>query len=73
MKMSPKNSNDKTCKASGAGFSSYRLQATSDLRNFVVTTEHIMSAQTGNSQKKVDKIKDQDAKKRKSSGKKQIP
>lgn len=64
MKMYSKKPDDKVCKASGADFSSYRRQAISDLRNFAVTTEHIMSAQTGRiSQKKVDKIKGQDAKK----------
>ena len=61
--MSPKNPDDKAGKASGADFSSYRRQAISDLRNYAVTTEHIMSGQTGISQKKVDKIKGQDTKK----------
>ena len=56
MKMYSKNPDDIACKASGADFSSYRRQAISDLRNLAVTTEHIMSAQTGISQKKVDKI-----------------
>jgi len=67
MKMYSKNSDDKTRKASGADFSSYRRQAISDLRNIAVTTEHIMSAQTGkiSQQKKVDKIKGQGAKKEK--------
>jgi class 3 adenylate cyclase len=67
--MSPKNPDDKAGKASGADFSSYRRQAISDLRNYAVTTEDIMSGQTGISQKKVDKIKGQDAKKEELVGK----
>ena len=67
--MSPKNPDDKAGKASRADFSSYRREAISDLRNYAVTTEDIMSAQTGISQKKVDKIKGQDAKKEELVGK----
>jgi adenylate cyclase len=61
--MSPKNPDDKAGKVSGADFNSYRRQAISDLRNYAVTTDHIMSRHTGISQKKVDKIKSQNAKK----------
>jgi adenylate cyclase len=61
--MTPKNPDDQASKASGADFSSYRRQAILDLRNCGITTEDIMSSQIGISQKKVDKIKDQDAKK----------
>jgi len=61
--MSPKNPDDEASKASGADFSSYRRQTILDLPNYAITTEDIMSAQTGISQKKVDKIKNQDAKK----------
>ena len=60
--MSPKNPDDEASKASGADFSSYRRQTILDLPNYAITTEDIMSAQTGISQKKVDKIKNQDAK-----------
>jgi hypothetical protein len=60
--MNPKNPDDKVRKASGADFSSsYRAQTISDSRNCGITTEDIMPAQTGISQKKVDKIKGQDA------------
>ena len=55
--MSPKNPEDEASKASGADFSSYREQTILDLPNYAITTEDIMSAQTGISQKKVDKIK----------------
>jgi adenylate cyclase len=61
--MNLKNPDDEAGKASGADFSSYRRQAILDLRNCGITTEDIMSAQIGISQKKVDKIKNQDAKK----------
>jgi hypothetical protein len=61
--MSPKNPDDEAGKASGADFSSYPRQAILDLRNCGITTEEIMSAHIGISQKKVNKIKGQDAKK----------
>jgi class 3 adenylate cyclase len=67
--MSPKNPDDEASKASGADFSSYRRQTILDLPNYAITTEDIMSAQTGISQKKVDKIKNQDAKKEEVIGK----
>ena len=54
--MSPKNSDDKVGKASGADFSSsYRPPQIiiSDLHNCGITTEDIMPAQTGISQKKL--------------------
>ena len=63
--MSPKNPDDEASKASGADFSSYRRQTILDLPNYAITTEDIMSARAGISQKKFDKIKDQDAKKEK--------
>src|SRR5262245_38204568 len=68
-KMSPKNTEDKASKASGADLSSYQRQAIVDLSNNAVTTEDIMSAQTGISQKKIDKIKGQDTKKEELVGK----
>src|SRR5215213_9946706 len=68
--MSPKNSDDEAGKASGADFSSYRRQAILDLRNCGITTEDIMSARIGISQKKVDKIKSQEAKKEEVVGRK---
>ena len=61
--MGPKNPDDEASKASGADFSSYQRQAILDLRNCGITTEDTMSSQIGISQKKVDKIKGQDAKK----------
>ena len=67
--MSPKNPDDEASKASGADFSSYRRQTILDLPNYAITTEDIMSAQTGISQKKVDKIKNQGAKKEEVVGK----
>jgi adenylate cyclase len=67
--MSPKNPDDEASKASGADFSSYRRQTILDLRNYAITTEDIMSAQTGISQKKVDKINSQDAMKEEVVGK----
>jgi adenylate cyclase len=67
--MSPKNPDDEASKASGADFSSYREQTILDLPNYAITTEDIMSAQTGISQKKVDKIKNQGAKKEEAVGK----
>jgi class 3 adenylate cyclase len=69
-KMSPKNPDDEASKASGADFSSYRRQAILDLRNCGITTEDIMSARIGISQKKVDKIKSQEAKKKEVVGRK---
>jgi adenylate cyclase len=69
-KMSPKNPDDEAGKASGADFSSYRRQAILDLRNCGITTEDIMSARIGISQKKVDKIKSQEAKKKEVVGRK---
>ena len=72
--MSPKNPDDEASKASGADFSSYRRQTILDLPNYAITTEDIMSARAGISQKKVDKIKKKSrCKKRRSSRKKQIP
>jgi adenylate cyclase len=68
--MSPKNPDDEAGKASGADFSSYRRQAILDLRNCGITTEDIMSARIGISQKKVDKIKSQEAKKKEVVGRK---
>jgi adenylate cyclase len=68
--MSPKNPDDEAGKASGADFSSYRRQAMLDLRNCGITTEDIMSARIGISQKKVDKIKSQEAKKKEVVGRK---
>jgi adenylate cyclase len=68
--MSPKNPDDEAGKASGADFSSYRRQAILDLRNCGITTEDIMSARIGISQKKVDKIKSQEAKKEEVVGRK---
>jgi adenylate cyclase len=68
--MSPKNPDDEAGKASGADFSSYRRQAILDLRNYGITTEDIMSARIGISQKKVDKIKSQEAKKKEVVGRK---
>jgi hypothetical protein len=62
-KMSPKNPDDEASKASGVDFSSYPRQTILDLRNYAITTEDMMSTQTGISQKKVDKIKSQEAKK----------
>lgn len=54
--MSPKNPDDKVGKASDADFSSYRPpQTISDSRNCGITTEDIMPAQTGISQKKLIK------------------
>ncbi|HEY1247713.1 MAG TPA: hypothetical protein VGE97_01875 [Nitrososphaera sp.] len=44
--MGPKNPDDTACKGSGADFS-FRRQAISDLHNIAVTTERIVSAQTG--------------------------
>ena len=68
--MSPKNPDDEAGKASGADFSSYRRQAILDLCNCGITTEDIMSARIGISQKKVDKIKSQEAKKKEVVGRK---
>jgi class 3 adenylate cyclase len=68
--MSPKNPDDEAGKASGADFSSYRRQAILDLRNCGITTEDIMSARIGISQKRVDKIKSQEAKKKEVVGRK---
>jgi adenylate cyclase len=68
--MSPKNPDDEAGKASVTDFSSYRRQAKLDLRNSGITTEDIMSSQIGTSQKKVDKIKGQDAKKEEVVGRK---
>ena len=67
--MSPKNPDDEAIKASGADFSSYRRQTILDLPNYAITTEDIMSARAGISQKKVDKIKNQGAKKEEVVGK----
>jgi adenylate cyclase len=67
--MSPKNPDDEASKASGADFSSYRRQTILDLPNYAITTEDIMSARAGISQKKVDKIKNQGAKKEEVVGK----
>ena len=67
--MSPKNPDDEAGKASGADFSSYRRQTILDLPNYAITTEDIMSARAGISQKKVDKIKNQGAKKEEVVGK----
>jgi adenylate cyclase len=68
--MSPKNPDDEASKASGADFSSYRRQTILDLPNYAITTEDIMSARAGISQKKVDKIKkNQGAKKEEAVGK----
>src|SRR5215212_1525238 len=61
--MSPKNPDDEAGKASGADFSSYPRQTILDLRNCGITTKEIMSAHIGINQKKVNKIKGQDAKK----------
>src|SRR5215212_2427527 len=68
--MSPKNPDDEAGKASGADFSSYRRQTMLDLRSCGITTEDIMSARIGISQKKVDKIKSQEAKKKEVVGRK---
>ena len=68
--MSHKNPDDEAGKASGADFSSYRRQSRLDLRNCGIATEDIMSSQIGISQKKVDKIKGQDAKKEEVVGRK---
>ena len=71
--MSPKNPDDEASKASGADFSSYRRQTILDLPNYAITTEDIMSARAGISQKKVDKIKNQGAKKEEVVGKNKYP
>src|SRR5215213_11896962 len=68
--MSPKNPDDEAGKASGADFSSYRRQDILDLRNCGITKEDIMSARIGISQKKVDKIKSQEAEKEEVVGRK---
>ena len=59
--MSPKNPDDEASKASGADFRSIRPQTISDSRKCGITIEDPMSALTGISQKKADRIKGQDA------------
>ena len=59
--MSPKNPDDEAGKASGADFSEYSATNHIGSRNCGITTEDIISAQIGISQKKADKIKNQDA------------
>ena len=51
--MSPKNPDDEASKASDADFRSIRPQTISDSRNCGITTEDIIPAQIGISQKKL--------------------
>jgi hypothetical protein len=63
------NHDDEESGNSSANISSYQRQTISNLRKSGVTTEDVISSQTGTSQKKVDKIRSQDAKKEEVVGK----